>query len=76
MTQQSMIAPEVIACIAEGRDPSIAELNRVAEQIRSDLSIARPALAMTERASESERLLILRAAQAALTGGAAGNLFR
>ena len=76
MTQPPLIAPEVIACIAEGRDPSVAELNRVAEHIRSDLGIARPALAMNARASESERLLILRAAQAALTGDPAGDLPR
>ncbi|QDX25202.1 hypothetical protein FPZ54_03620 [Sphingomonas suaedae] len=76
MTQPTLIAPEVIACIAEGRDPSVAELNRVAEHIRADLSIARPALAMNARASESERLLILRAAQAALTGDPMGELPR
>ncbi|RYG88362.1 MAG: hypothetical protein EON59_04655 [Alphaproteobacteria bacterium] len=68
MTQPNLIAPEVIACIAEGRDPSLAELNRVAETIWADLKAARPAFAWDKPQSDSERLLILRAAHAALIG--------
>lgn len=68
MTQPSTIAPEVIACIAEGRDPSPAELDRVAHSIWADLKAARPAFAWDKPQSENERLLILRAAHAALTG--------
>jgi hypothetical protein len=70
MTQPTTIAPEVIACIAEGRDPTITELNRVAEQIWSDVQAARPAFAWGEAVSGSQRLLALKVAQAALTGDA------
>lgn len=64
------IAPEVIACIAEGRDPSVDELFRVAGQIWTDMRGSRSAFAWGELTSDSsERLVSLRAAQAALAGG-------
>ena len=63
------IAPEIIACIAEGRLPTINELRRVAERIRDELRGARSVFrwerSMPERA---ERRLMLRAALAALAG--------
>lgn len=63
------IAPEIIACIAEGRLPTMRELRRVAERIRSELrgarSVFRWGRAMPERI---ERRLMLRAALAALAG--------
>lgn len=63
------IAPELIACIAEGREPSHAELLRVADQIWSDCLGTRSAFAWGELAADSsERLLTLRAAQHALAG--------
>lgn len=39
----STIAPEVIACIAEGRPPTPGELERVAERVRADLGGERSA---------------------------------
>ncbi|MCP3731519.1 hypothetical protein M9978_13910 [Sphingomonas sp. MG17] len=68
MTQPKTIAPEVIACIAEGRYPSVTELNRVADRIWSDLRACRPALFCNVEGNPYERLLVLKAAQAALAG--------
>jgi len=63
------IAPEIIACIAEGRLPTMRELRRVAERIRSELrgaqSVFRWGRSIPERL---ERRLMLRAALAALVG--------
>jgi len=68
---RARIAPEVIDCIAQDRSPSIDELYRVADHIRSDLRGARPAFAWGETDPDSiERLLTLRVAQAALVGDA------
>ncbi|MBB4097446.1 hypothetical protein [Sphingomonas kyeonggiensis] len=70
MPGQATIAPEVVACISEGRDPSDAELLRVAGQIWTDIRGARSAFAWGElTADSSERLLSLRAARGALAGG-------
>ena len=67
------IAPEVIACIAEGRAPSIDELQRVADRVRADLAGAGSAFAWGNAESEnSAHLVSLRAAQAALVGTAKG----
>lgn len=73
-TPPARIAPEVIDCIAQDRSPSIDELYRVADHIRSDLRGARPAFAWGETDPDSiERLLTLKVAQAALIGdGGAG----
>ncbi|WP_422057914.1 hypothetical protein [Sphingomonas sp.] len=68
-TRLTTIPPEVIECIEHGRLPRIHELQRVAASIRSDLE--RSACAFSWGAAmpdEWERLLILRVAQAALTG--------
>lgn len=63
------IAPEIIACIAEGRLPTISELRRVAERIRSELHGGRSVFAWNRTVAEgSERRLMLRAARAALAG--------
>lgn len=65
------IAPEVIACIAEGRAPSVKELRRVADRIRADLDGAGSAFARGDAGSDSSgQLVSLRAAQAALIGTA------
>lgn len=67
------IAPEIIACIAEGRLPTISELRRVAERIRSELYGGRSVFPWNRTAAEgSERRLMLRAARAALAGGGYG----
>jgi len=66
---RSRIAPEVIDCIAEAREPSVAELCRVAALIWSDIRGTRSAFAWGELAADSsERLLSLKAAHIALTG--------
>ena len=63
------IAPEIIDCIAEGRLPTISELRRVAERIRSELHGARSVFPWSRTvAEESERRVMLRAARAALAG--------
>ncbi len=41
----STIAPEVIACIAEGRPPTPGEVARVAARVRADLGGERSAFA-------------------------------
>ncbi|ODP38920.1 MULTISPECIES: hypothetical protein [Sphingomonas] len=67
--RHTTIAPDLIACIEHGRLPRVDELQRVAAHIRSDLE--RSACAFSWGAAmpdEWERLLILRVAQAALTG--------
>jgi hypothetical protein len=73
--QSTIFAPEMIACIAEGREPTIDELFRVADRIGADLRGTRSAFAWGElKGDNSERLLTLRAAMTALTGdGAAGS---
>jgi hypothetical protein len=69
--QPPTIAPEVVASIAEGRDPSIDELFRVAYRIWGDLQGPKSAFAWGQlTADSSERLLALKAAQAALVGNA------
>ncbi|WP_447723808.1 hypothetical protein [Sphingomonas koreensis] len=63
------IAPEIIACIAEGRLPTISELRRVAERIRAELRGARSVFHWDRAvAQRTERRLMLRAARAALAG--------
>lgn len=73
-SQPMTIASEVIDCIAEGRAPSVDELFRVADHIWTDIRGPRSAFTWGElTADSSERLLTLRAAQAALAGnGEAG----
>ncbi len=64
------IAPEVIACIAEGRSPTLDELYRVVHRIEAEVQGAGPAFAWGAPGGDgSARLLSLRAAHAALTGG-------
>ena len=63
------IAPEIIACIAEGRLPTMRELRRVAERIRSELRGAQSVFRWgRSHQARFERRLILRAALAALAG--------
>ncbi|KTF70492.1 hypothetical protein ACNFJ7_11280 [Sphingomonas sp. HT-1] len=63
------IAPEAIACIAEGREPTSAELERVARRIHSELTGAQPAFAWGESGSDSSvDLVSRRLAEATLRG--------
>ncbi len=64
----STIAPEVIACIAEGRPPTPHELERVAQRVRADLGNARPAFAWGEADPAAADQLSLRVAELALIG--------
>jgi hypothetical protein len=69
MQPPATIAPEVIDCIAEGREPDVDELFRVARHIWADVQGPRSAFAWGELTQDSsERLLSLKAAQAALVG--------
>jgi hypothetical protein len=62
----STIAPEVIACIAEGRPPTPGELARVAERVRADLGGERSAFAWGDAGAADQ--LSLRVAELALRG--------
>lgn len=62
------IAPEIIACIYEGRLPTLGELRRVARRIRNELRGARSVFRWERNAEARERKLMLRAALAALAG--------
>lgn len=62
----STIAPEVIACIAEGRPPTPGELERVAERVRADLGGERSAFAWG--ATEPTEQFSRRVAEIALLG--------
>lgn len=68
----STIAPEVIACIAEGRPPTPGELARVAERVRADLGGDRPAFAWgggdTQTDADAAERLSRRVAEVALIG--------
>jgi len=64
------IAPEIIACIYEGRLPTTGELRRVARRIRDELRGARSVFRWERDAEARERRLMLRAALAALAGSA------
>ena len=62
------IAPEIIACIYEGRLPTIGELRRVARRIRDELRDTRSVFRRSRKAEARERRVMLRAALAALAG--------
>lgn len=62
------IAPEIIACIYEGRLPTMGELRRVARRIRDELRGARSVFRWERSAEARERRMMLRAALAALAG--------
>jgi hypothetical protein len=63
------IAPEIIACIYEGRLPTAGELRRVARRIRDELRGAKSMFRWERSAPErAERRRMLRAALAALAG--------
>lgn len=62
----STIAPEVIACIAEGRPPTPGELARVAARVRADLGGDRSAFSWGD-AGAADRFS-LRVAELALLG--------
>jgi hypothetical protein len=69
MKPNHLIARPVVDCIADGREPSVHELFEVAERIWTDTRTARSAFSWSDLPVDgSERLISLRAAQAALTG--------
>ncbi|MHA6717872.1 hypothetical protein ACX40Y_00335 [Sphingomonas sp. RS6] len=68
-SRPAMIAPEVIDCIANGRQPRVDELYRVAGHIWADLHPGESAFSWGDASdNSSERLITLRVAQAALVG--------
>lgn len=62
------IAPEIIACIYEGRLPTFGELRRVARRLREELRDARSIFRWDRSTEMRERRMMLRAALAALAG--------
>jgi hypothetical protein len=62
------IAPEIIACISEGREPTVVELGRVADRIDSDLHSGRSVFAWDRDAIAARRMTSMRVALAALAG--------
>ena len=69
MKPAHLIAGPVVDCIANGRDPTLDELFQVAERIWRDAKGERSAFSWGQLPTDSaERVLSLRAAQAALRG--------
>jgi hypothetical protein len=65
----SNLAPEIVACIGEGRAPTLQELGRVADRIRAEIFGSMPVFAWAqEEHGSAERLLSYRLALVALTG--------
>ena len=66
-----LFANAVIACLSEGRDPTVQEMCHVAKRIWADGAADRSAFAWHAMPTTStERLLALRAAHLALCGSA------
>lgn len=64
-----IFAPELVRCVADGRDPSVAELFSVARRIWTEARQERSAFGWDRLPSEHpERIGALRVAQAALAG--------
>lgn len=66
------IAPEIIACMSEGRDPTVKELGRVADRVEQDLYGNRSTSAWERPTAVAGRLISMRVALAALTGSGDG----
>lgn len=65
----SNLAPEIIACIGEGRAPTLQELGRVADRIRAEVYHSSSAFLWgSDDERSTERLLSYRLALVALTG--------
>jgi hypothetical protein len=63
------VAPEILACIREARDPTIQELGRLAERVRLEIFGSSPAFAWASPDEQNaERTVSFRVAQVALTG--------
>jgi hypothetical protein len=69
------VASEIIACIAEAREPTVLELGRVADRIERDMWGYRSAFTWgRSKADRSNRLISVRIALAALAGDCAEDL--
>jgi hypothetical protein len=67
-----MVASEIIACIAEAREPTVLELGRVADRIERDVWGYRSAFIWgRSSADRPSRLISMRIALAALAGDCA-----
>lgn len=70
----SNLAPEIVACIGEGRAPTLQELGRVADRIRAEIYGSMPVFAWAhEDHGSAERLLSYRLALVALMGVSASD---
>lgn len=66
------VAPEIIACVGEGRDPTVPELGRLADRVHLEIWGSRTAFAWgAEQRDNGTRLASFRIAHAALTGSPA-----
>lgn len=66
---QPICAPDLVACIREGRHPTVEELCRVADRIGRDIHGHRSAFAWQSDANPAiDKAFAFRVAQAALTG--------
>jgi hypothetical protein len=69
MTASDYIAPELVACIADGREPTLQELGRLADRIASDL-VGHQSISPWSSPTDGSRVRAIsyRVAQAALFG--------
>ena len=69
------VAPEIIACVGEGRDPTVQELGRLADRVRREIWGPQPAFAWEPEPCDVDvRLASFRIAHAALVGHLADHL--
>lgn len=68
MRTHSTVAPAIIACIEEGRDPTVHELCETAQHIEAELLGGGLAAGTLSRLAISPRILSMRIALAALSG--------
>ena len=63
------VAPEIVACVGEGRDPTVQELGGLADRVRREIWGHQPAFAWgSEPRDAAIRIASLRIAHAALIG--------
>lgn len=67
-SEHPTIPPEIVACIFEGRAPTVHELGRTADRIERDLSGAKATFAWGRSTDAPARLTSVRIALAALAG--------
>ena len=69
MNRPYVVAPELVACIADGRAPKLQELGRMAERIDREIHGSRPLFAWgASEAAVKSKWIPYRLAHAALVG--------